>query len=235
MIRATLLVLAIVSVAVMPSIAEAQTRRPPAPTQRRQPPQRDKFEVSAGGLWLGGAALGSAPAEIRANNLSASAYRLFTTQSRAAAAPGFETRVTYWVTRKLGVEGGLAFVRPELRTSVSGDVEGAGALTIAEQLDQYFVDVSAVWLLDQWRFGRTLPFVTGGAGYLRQLHEGRTLVETGTVYHVGGGIRHPLVANPRWSLGLKGQGRIYVLADGVQLAEGTRTHGAVSGAIYVMF
>ena len=34
-----------------------------------------------------------------------------------------------------------------------------------------------------------MPFVYGGAGYLRELHEGEALVEEGLEYHAGGGIK----------------------------------------------
>jgi hypothetical protein len=42
-----------------------------------------------------------------------------------------------------------------------------------------------------------MPFATAGAGYLRQLHEGATLVQTGRTYHVGGGATIALLSRDR--------------------------------------
>ena len=213
--------------------ASAQTR----PVTQRNRTSRERFEVSIGGLWIGGAGLGSTEAELRANNLTPTPFRLFTAETSAASAPGVDARVGYWLTRSIGIEAGVVRVRPELRTRISGDAEGAPALTVVERLDQYFMGANVVWLLDQFRFHGIVPFVSGGAGYLRQLHEGRTLIETGQVYELGAGIRQQLVSDVGFirTAGLRLQGRLYVLTDGVQLEDRARTHGAVSGVFFVAF
>ena len=205
--------------------------------QTRPVNRPDRFEVSFGGMWIGGAELGSTRAEIRANNVTPAPFRLFSAETRAASAPGWDARVGYWLTRSVAVEGSFARLSPELRTRISDDAEGAAALTATERLDQYFIDGRVVWLLPQFKFGRTVPFVSGGAGYLRQLHEGRTLVETGQVYHAGGGVRHQLLADAGWfgSIGARLDGRVYVLVDGVQLEDRPRTHGAFSGSVFLTF
>jgi hypothetical protein len=203
--------------------------------------QARRFEVSAGAAWLDGAGLGSADARLRPGGGSGStgSFTLFATESRAASAPGFDARVGYWITPTLAIEGGFVRSQPELQTTISGDFEGAADLTVAEQLDQYFIDANVVWVLDRLRLGeRTAPFVAGGAGYLRQLHEGRTLVETGQVYNVGGGLRHTLYSGTTgWvrNLGARVDARAYVLVGGVQLEERPRTHAALSGAVFVTF
>lgn len=210
---------------------------PPASAQPSTSP-RHRFEVSIGGLWIGSADLGSARAELRANSVTPEPFSLFTTDTRSASAGGFDGRVGYWLTRSIALEAGFVRSQPQLRTSITGDAEGAAALTVTERLDQYFVDGGVVWLLEKFRFReRTVPFVSGGAGYLRQLHEGRTLIATGQVYHAGGGLRHQLAGNLRWirALGARLDGRVYVLVDGVQLEDAPRTHGALSGALFVTF
>lgn len=210
-----------------------------AAAQTAGPSQRHRFEIAAGGLWVAGAALGSDTAELRANRTPAAPFALFTADTRSAPAPGFDGRLAYWLTRSIAIEGGFAFMKPALRTRVSSDVENAAALTLEERVDQYFIDGSVVWLLDALRFGdRTIPFVSGGAGYLRQLHQGRTLIETGTVYNAGGGLRHWLrLQRLGWirAIGLRVDGRVYVLVDGVRLEDRPRTHGAVSGAVFLTF
>ena len=199
-----------------------------------------RFEGTIGGLWLGGAGLGSSTAALRANTTGTPApFTLFTTESRFGSAPGLDARVGYGLTKRITVELGLVFSRPELRTHVSDDVENAPALTVAESVHQYFVDGSVVVLLDRFALGdRTVPFVTGGAGYLRQLHEGLTLVEIGQVYHVGGGVKHWLVLRDRGfmrGIGVRVDGRLYVLVNGIELRDRARPHGAISGSLFVTF
>lgn len=211
----------------------------PVSAQSAPDAQRHRFEVSIGGIWLGGAELGVDRAELRANRIPVGPFSLFTSDTRAEGAPGFDGRIAYWLTRSLAIEGGFTRSEPELRTRISGDAEGAAALTVDERLDQYFIDASAVWVIEKLRFRqRTAPFVSGGVGYLRQLHEGRTLVETGQVYHVGGGLRHWLRVRDRgWirALGVRIDGRAYVLVDGVQFDDVARTHGAFSASLFVTF
>jgi hypothetical protein len=182
-----------------------------------------RFEATVGGLWLSGADLGGDVAELRANRVPPAPFQLFITDARADAAPGVDARLGFWLTRDIAVEGGFVFARPPLETRITGDAEGAPALAVSEDVDQYFIDANVVWLVDRFRFWELVPFVSGGAGYLRQLHEGRTLVETGQVYHVGGGVRHWLRMTDRgWIRGM-----------GVRL-EG-RAHGAFSGSFFVTF
>ena len=238
--RARMLIVVLLAQGLVSATAWAQPRSQPPTRTSAQPAAgsaHERFEASIGGLWIGGAALGSTQAEIRANNLTPTPFRLFAAETSEAAAPGLDARFAYWLTRSIAVEAGFVRVRPELRTRVSGDAESSTTLTVAERLDQYFIDVNVVWLLERFRFGRTVPFVSGGAGYLRQLHEGRTLVETGQVYEAGGGLRHPVLSGVGWfrTIGLRVHGRVYVLVDGVDLEDRPRTHGAITGSVYLTF
>ena len=88
------------------------------------------------------------------------------------------------------MELGVGYSTPGIRTELSQDAEAAAVTLDAEQLAQYVVDVGATWQLPRPVIaGRVRPFVTGGAGYLRQLYDERTLVETGSIYYAGGGVR----------------------------------------------
>jgi hypothetical protein len=51
-------------------------------------------------------------------------------------------------------------------------------------------------LLSAWQLGRAAPYIAAGGGYLRHLHEGRRLVENGSIFRVGGGIAVPLTSAP---------------------------------------
>lgn len=198
-----------------------------------------RVEVEAGWGVLSGAALGSADANLVANVQARQDYRLFGTESRFALAPAWHVRGAYALSRRFGVEGGVVVSHPELRSSLSNDVEGAPALTIVERVDQYFFEGSLVVMLDGLRVGsRTVPYAVAGAGYLRQLHEGRTVVEEGRVYHVGGGVKHWLLARGQGRIrgaGVRVDARLYLLASGISFGGSPRPHGALSASLFVSF
>ena len=210
----------------------------PASAQGVDPAVR-RLDVSAGGGWLGGAQLGTADADLRANTSPAEPLRLFSTATRMAGAPSIHADVGFAFTRRWGIEGGVLMNRPELRTSVSADAEGAPAITVAERIDQYVVEGRVVVMLEEMRLGqRTIPFATAGAGYLRQLHAGRTVIEEGHVYHAGGGVKHWLFTRAQGVLkaaGVRIDARLYVFVAGVGFDDGPRPHGAVSGSAFVTF
>jgi hypothetical protein len=73
-------------------------------------------------------------------------------------------------------------------------------LTAEESIDQYLFEVSAVWHFGMSSSGRTTPFVYGGAGYLRELHEGEALVEEGVEIHAGGGVKWWFGSGRQWGV-----------------------------------
>ena len=203
--------------------------------QGTEPPLR-RPEAAFSGGWLGGSGFGGADANLRTR--TGGDYLLFTTDSRLASTPALEARVSYALTRRFAVEGRFGFSRPDLRTSISGDVEGAPPIDVAERIDQYTFEGALVVMLPGLRFTSLVPFVSGGAGYLRQLHEGRTLVEEGVLYHIGGGVKHSLFARQRRFIkaaGFRGDVRLHVVTGGIELAESARTHVAALGGFLVTF
>ena len=204
----------------------AQSANPPA----------HRVEIAIGVGVGAGSTVGAGDASLRTRD--ATDYRLFSTSTRFAASRLTEARVGFALTRRYGVEGRLGFARPELRTRVTGDVEGAPDITLAERTDRYVIDGALVVMLDVIRIGAIVPFASAGAGYLRQLHEGLTLIEQGTVYHVGGGARRSLVARDRGLLkaaGLRGDLRLDLFAGGVVGESGPRPQVAASGSLFVAF
>jgi hypothetical protein len=206
-----------------------------AQTTSNEPPLR-RVEAAFAGGWLSGAALGGTDANLRTRD--GGEYLLFSADSRFDAAPMLEARVAYPFTRRYTLEGRFGLSRPELRTSISADVENAPALSVAERVDRYTIEGALIVMLNGLRFRSLVPFASGGAGYLRQLHEGLTLVEEGIVYHVGGGVKHQLFVRQRgWlkAAGLRGDVRLYVVTGGIELDAGAQPHGAASGGVYVTF
>jgi hypothetical protein len=93
------------------------------------------------------------------------------------------------VGRGLQLQGSATHATPTLRTRIHSDAEGIPDTTLAETVNRWTIEAALVASLPRWRFGtRSVPFVSAGAGYLRELHEGAALVETGVVYQGGGGL-----------------------------------------------
>ena len=211
----------------------------PASAQTPVPLPTGRFEVDMGGGWLGGARLGLRDADLRAPAQTPAPFRLFRVDSRFHAAPTFHLKSVVALSRRFGVEAGITVSHPELRASVSNDAEAAPPITIAERIDQYSVDAGVIVMIGELALGsRTLPYVAAGAGYLRQLHEGQTLVEEGRVFHAGGGVKHWLVARDQGFIngaGLRVDARLYFMSGGIGFEDGPRRHGAVSGSVFLTF
>lgn len=195
-----------------------------------------RFDAAFGIGWLGGAGLADRDANLRTRD--GGDYRLFSTSSRFAGTTVLETRVGYGLTRRYRLEGRIGFSHPELRSSVTADAEGAPDIELAERVDQYTFEGALVVRLPEWRMSSLVPFVAGGAGYLRQLHEGQTLVEEGVAYQVGGGVTRPLfVRQGGWvkAASLRGDVRLHIFTGGIHLDEGARIHPSVAASVEVMF
>ena len=208
------------------------------PAHAQQPPSAGRLEVTGAAGLLAGSTLGAQQASLRANSPSPQPFRVFTTDSKIAPTLALEVRAGAALTARYGIEGGVSFGRPELRTTVSADVEDAPGIEVSERLHQYLFDAGAFVLLQELRFSTLVPVVSGGVGYLRQLHEGRTLVEEGRFFHVGVGIRRLLATRPRGLLrgtGVRADWRLYIVDGGVAVDGGLRTQGALTGGVFVVF
>ena len=197
-----------------------------------------RFYVAAGGGAFGGTSFGSADANLRTNATTEQPYRLFSADSSLSPAPVLDVALGMRLARRIAVEAGVKFGRPELRTALSADAESAAPLTVVERIDQYLIDGTVVVRIDELRMGRrTVPFVAAGAGYLRQLHEGSTVIEEGHLYHVGAGVRHWLSLHRAGirGIGVRGEVRLYVLNGGINFVSDPRPRGAASGSIVLAF
>jgi hypothetical protein len=179
-----------------PAVSSQVTSAKPAParasTARPQPGRPGSLEVSGSAAWLAPGSLGTSTATLTANS-SSTPYVYFDTSGRMGGALGLDARVTYNLTRRVALEGGLLYSRPAVQFTVSHDAEGATGFTSSgENLSQYFLDGNVLLFLPGLAFsqGRGRIFVQGGAGYLRQLHDGRFNVDTGTVYNGGAGLKY---------------------------------------------
>jgi hypothetical protein len=197
-----------------------------------------RLEVTGGAGYFTGAGLGEAGANLRANATAEQNFTLFTTDTALSGAITGEVRVGVWLSRRISVEGRLGYGRPEVETSVRADTEGAAPITIVERIDQFVIDAGVLIRLDEMRAGQLVPYVAGGAGYLRQLHEGLALIEEGHVYHLGGGVTRNLVTRTHGvvrAAGLRADARIYFLSGGVSLDDRATKHGSFSGGLFMRF
>jgi hypothetical protein len=194
------------------------------------------LELSGGAGIFGGAALGSRDADQRSPT-AGQPFRLFTTTSRMAQAPVFDVRVGAALSPRYAVEGHLGFGWPELHTELSSDAESAPPITAVERVDQYVIDGGVLIHFAGWAAGAR-PFLTAGGGYLRQLHEGRVVVEGGQVFYAGGGLKYGLTSRregPVRAVGVRGDARLNVLSGGIQVDDRVRRHVAVSAGVFVVF
>jgi hypothetical protein len=193
-----------------------------------------RLEVSAGAAWLGTQTFGSANAT--ETTPSGGGFSLFTTSSELGSAAAFDARVGVRIAGTLVVEADATYARPELRVRVANDIENAPSIAAAERLQQYMVGGGATWYVP--RRSRIVPFVSGGGGYLRQLHDRALLVETGTYYQVGGGVLYLLSShrdNRLKASGIRVDVRAVILNGGVAFDGGRHTAPAVAGSFFVRF
>jgi hypothetical protein len=172
---------------------------------------QSRLEISGGAVFSGGVDFGRRNAELTPNVTSGTPTVFFRTDSSIEPAVGVQGRLGFAVTPSFTIEGGARFSRPVYRIRTSDDFEDAADVTADETFSDYVFDGSAVWHFRDQSRARTVPFVFGGAGYARALHDEASFVEHGIEYHAGGGIK--------WWLG-SGPGRFGIRADaGVSIRE----------------
>ena len=105
-----------------------------------------RWELTGGGVLLGGYDLGERSAELTPNTGSSS-FDEFTTDNTVKPAFALQARIGFVVTPALTVEGGFRFARPVYEVRISEDIENAPNTTAEETLSQYLFDGSVVWHL----------------------------------------------------------------------------------------
>lgn len=193
--------------------------------------------ISGGVTWSGGHPVGDATAQLRSNAPGAAPppFTLFAVESRIDPSAGGEARVGVALTQRLSIEGGAAFARRRLAFDISADPEAPSQTLPGESLQHYVFDAALAWRLPLARTPRVVPFVLGGGGYLRQLHQDRTLVRTGQIYYAGGGAQYFLRGRPgsSRSLGVRGDLRVTVRRHGIDFEERARVYPSVSALLFV--
>ena len=217
--------------AVLACAPAAQAQNSEAPALRTH-----HVTVSGGIMWSGGYSIGDATARLRTNAAgSPPPFTLFTTASAVEAATGVEGRVGFALTSRIAVEAGASYSTPAIGVTISQDAEGASQALDGEHIEQFVLDVGVRWHLPVRPGPRMRLFAGGGAAYLRQLHEARTLVETGQIYYADGGITYWLrgVAGRSRALGLRGEVRANWRRQGIDFENLTRVYPSIAAAMFI--
>jgi hypothetical protein len=182
----------------------------------------------------GGYPIGGNIASLRRNETGTttpSSFTLFRADAALQRGTGFEMRIGYALTRALSIEAGGSFAQPTLAISITQDSESPSQVLADDRITQYVVDVTALWQISQLNLGRRArPFVSVGGGYLRQLYEDRVKVESGKVFHAGGGVRYWLRGGDGIgaALGVRAEAGAQMRMDGIELAGEKRMFPVVS-------
>jgi len=195
-----------------------------------------RVEVGAGIEWLGSSAFDTAAATETTSTGGFST--LFSTSSTLKSAVGFQAHLGVRVTERLEAQVIGAISDPSLSTTITGDIETTDTVTATDSIRQYVIGGGALWYFPVRRSPRLTPFATGNIAYLRQLHETRTLVETGQLYRVSGGVKY-LFASRSGSVvkgyGLRAEGGFAVRVKGVAFDGGTHTSPWVAASLFARF
>jgi hypothetical protein len=156
-------------------------------------------------------------------------------ESRFSSVTAPELRVGIAVTRGIALEGGFTVSHPRIGFSIANDPESAAQDLPGEQLQQYVFDAGVNWQLPINAGRKAAPFVAGGIGFLRQLHEDRMLAETGRIYYAGGGARYWLrggIGSTR-PIGVRAEGRLNMRTQGIDFEDTTRTYPTFSLFMFI--
>jgi hypothetical protein len=193
--------------------------------------------ISGGLAWLGGYPVGTSTAQLRTNAPGAvtPALTLFSVSSRIAPSVAGGVRIGVGITSSLTVEGGAAIGRQRLAFSISGDRESPSQQLEGESVWHYLFDAGLAWQLGRPRGTRLRTFVLGGAGYQRQLHQDRTLVESGQLLYAGAGARYWVWGRPdsSRSLGVRVDARANLRRHGIDFENKTRLYPSLSLLLFL--
>lgn len=203
-------------------------------------PWRPLIAVGVG--WIATDTLGSVTAATRTAAVGTSTpapFTLFRTDSTLGGAARAELGLGLALTQSLAVEVVGTAARPTLETRISGDAEGAVAVTASERVDEYTVGARASYEWRRWSWwGRARPFVAAGGAYLRQLHQDQALVETGQMWTASGGVRWFLRGGgPRHTrpLGLAGEFGWAWRTGGIAFVDGARSMPTAQLRLFAAF
>jgi hypothetical protein len=195
-------------------------------------PRPGSAELSGGGFWMAGHTFDSAAATLTSNPSSGSSgFDLFTAEPVVDPAFGLHGALAVYLTRNLAIEGGVQFSRPKLKVTLTDDAEDADDVTATETITSYVFTGSLVYHFATT--GKTVPFIAGGAGHIRDLHAGNELVETGVEYHGKVGIKSWFGRTRKYAF--RAEGGISIRDGGFSFDDGTRIVPIAAASLLYLF
>jgi hypothetical protein len=193
--------------------------------------------IDAGAIVLGGYDIGTSSAKLRGNAMgpAPAPFTLLTAHSAVTRTTAPELRVGVSLTRRIAIEFGATVGYPHVGVGISADAESVVQELPGEALEQYLFDGGLNWQLPVSLGRRLAPFASAGAGYLRQLHEDRTFVETGRIYYAGAGARYWLRGGhgQAWPAGLRGEFRLNMRRGGIDFEDKMRAYPTISLLFFI--
>ena len=173
---------------------------------------------------FGGAELGQTPATVLTNQVPTSGQTsLFTTRTEITPAPWSRDGSAYGWRDGCGWRQARPMRSPTSRWTSRVTWRGRPDVTASSRLTQIVADAGLQY---RWSGRRVSPFVMGGGGYLRQLDESRTTVESGAMYYGGGGVVVRLAPASRGCLAAAGAARRTCVRCGCAAGSRSRTNVA---------
>lgn len=193
------------------------------------------WEVGGGVTWVGSITGPASTAELTRNGESSGGFDLFSAEGGIKNGVGVGASLAWYLSPAIAVEAGLRYSRPVLTYRLADDVENAPPESAEETLSRYVVTASVIWHFRRVTAAhRLVPFIAAGGGYVRDLHEGNELIETGGEFHALGGVKYWLGTGRR-SFGLRGQAGFSLTSGGFDLREPSRTLPIASGSLLYLF
>ncbi|MFN7978791.1 MAG: hypothetical protein U0P30_11675 [Vicinamibacterales bacterium] len=198
--------------------------------------------IGIGGTLSGSESLGARTIESRAvtvGTTTPAGVTFVRTDSTLDRGIGGDLVVLLPVTTSLALELRGTAGRRTLTTRLSADIEGASGSAASEQVTDVEIGGRVSWLLPPGPWPRRLrPFIAAGGAYLRQLHEDRILVETGSAWRADLGT-HLWLRRSRTgrgtALGATAELGWQWRSGGISLIDGARSSPAAAARLFVAF
>ncbi len=210
----------LVCVAAVPASAQARGR---------------SWELAPGAIWFSGVDLGRSTATLE--QPGGGEFDLFSTETSLDAGFGASASVSFYVSPRVAIEAAFSYARPSMSTRVTDDAEDADSITSEIGLQQYLIEGNVRWYLARSR-GAWRPFLRAGGGYLRQLDDSSSHVETGKTLQAGLGVDRAFRERATGRLrraGLRLDGRVLARQGGYDVDDSLRLGFSAGVALFLGF
>lgn len=194
-------------------------------------PASAQVSFDVGAVLLGGASAGSSAVNYTAPD--GSQVPLFSFDKSIGPAIGVTSHLSLHISSRVALEATAQWARPELRTTLSGDSDGADNATATQSIDRFVLGGGASVALKP--FGRWHPFARGSFAWLRELSDDRSLYQDGWNAQAGGG------ANFEWTekrgrfrpYGIRTDVWLDIRHGGISFSDKTRTFSPAFSAAMI--